>query len=108
MRVCAATLSLTPHLQYDGRIEEARAPPPEAREAQALTLQVGDRAVWAGCWLERLEPSPDDGVDATWRGARGAGRHAGRPAGRERHSTRGWHQVAPAGVADTGHTGWPR
>ena len=37
---------------------------PEARYAQALKRNMDDRAGLAGCVLENLEPSPDDGVDA--------------------------------------------
>ena len=46
--VCADTLSLTPLLRYDGHMEHALSPTPDARYAQALRLYVGERAVLAG------------------------------------------------------------
>jgi hypothetical protein len=42
---------------------------PDARDAQALQLHAGDRAMRAGLWLGSLEPSTDDGGDAAWREA---------------------------------------
>jgi hypothetical protein len=74
--VCVDTLSLTPLLRYDRCMDHALSPTPDARDAHALQRQAGDRAVLAGCWLARLEPSPDDGVDADWRDARERRRHA--------------------------------
>ena len=49
-RVCVCTdrLSLTPLLRYDGHMEHALSPTPDARDAHALQLHVGDRAVLAG------------------------------------------------------------
>ena len=46
-RVCvgADPLSLTPLLRYDGHTEYALSPTPDARDAQALQLHVGDRVV---------------------------------------------------------------
>jgi hypothetical protein len=46
--VCADTLSLIPLLRYDGRMEHALSLTPDARDAQALQLHVGDRVVLAG------------------------------------------------------------
>jgi hypothetical protein len=45
-------------------------PTPDAHDAQALQLHVGDRIVPAGIGQGSLEPSTDDGDDnAAWRGA---------------------------------------
>jgi hypothetical protein len=43
---------------------------------QPLKLKTGDRAVPAGLWLESLEPSIDNSVDAAWHEARERRRHA--------------------------------
>ena len=48
MGVGADLWSLIPCLQYDGRIEEARAPPSEARETPALTRPRRTGRVLAG------------------------------------------------------------
>lgn len=45
--VCVDTLSLTPLLRYDGRMDHALSPIPDARDAHALQRHVGDRAVLA-------------------------------------------------------------
>jgi hypothetical protein len=68
-------------------MDHALSPTPDARDAHALQRHAGDRAVLAGCWLARLEPSPDDGVDAAWRDARERRRHA-RDQGRVEAGTR--------------------
>src|SRR5262249_26504141 len=96
--VCADTLSLTLLVRYDGHIEHALSSTPDARDAHALQLHVGGRAVLAGGGRGSLEPSTDDG----------GGRHVGRPAGHQQCSTGGRHEVAPAGVASAGHQGRPR
>ena len=68
--VCADTLSLTPLLRYDGHMEHALSPTPDARDAHALQLHVGDRVGLAGEGRGSLEPSTDDGGgDAAWREA---------------------------------------
>lgn len=64
MCVWADTLSLTPLLRYDGHMAQTLSSIPEARDAHALQLHAGDRAMWAGLGLESLEPSTDDGGGA--------------------------------------------
>ena len=41
-----------------------------------MQRHAGNRAVLSCRWLERLEPSTDDGVDAAWPDARERHRHA--------------------------------
>jgi len=85
----------------------ALSPTSDARDAQALKLHAGDRAVMAGepgaeprrrCWCG-LARCTRPGY--RWR------QHGGRLAGRERRSTGGRHEATPAGVADAGHAGGP-
>jgi hypothetical protein len=74
--VWTETLSCTPRLRYDRRMEHALSPTPDTLYAHALKLHAGDRAVLAGFREAgrlaggRPEAAPAEGA--------GAG-HAGRP-----------------------------
>ncbi len=58
--VCVDMLSLTPLLRYDGCVDHALPPIPDARAAHALQRHTGDRAVMAGAL--GAEPRQQPGV----------------------------------------------